>query len=66
MLDEHSLQVLQGNKKYIYEVISCVTNEAARKVFMLLRLTESTRNPRITPKAIREYFCFLNKLHSAE
>ena len=28
MLDEHSLQVLQGNKKYIYEVISCVTNEA--------------------------------------
>ena len=33
---------------------------------MLLRLTESTRNPRITPKAIREYFCFLNKLHSAE
>ena len=33
---------------------------------MLLRLTESTRNRRITPKAIREYFCFLNKLHSAE
>ena len=28
MLDEHSLQVLLGNKKYIYEVISCVTNEA--------------------------------------